>query len=53
MQGSRDVRFKEFSIINYQQNGSIVSVEVNCKTVDNWRYKMKVDIILGDGDGRR
>ena len=48
MQGSRDVRLKEFTIVDYQQNGNIVSVEVNCKTVDNWRYKMKVDIVLGE-----
>ena len=48
MQGSRDVRLKEFNIINYQQNDNIVTVEVNCKTVDNWRYKMKLDIILED-----
>ena len=50
MQGSRDVRLKEFNIIDYQQNGNIVTVEVDCKTVDCWRYKMKLDIVLEDNN---
>ena len=50
MQGSRNVRFKEFTIVDYQENGNIVSVEINGKTVDNWRYKMKVDIILEENN---